>query len=315
MSNLLIIGGSGFIGKSIIDYLNKGGFESENINYIDIVSRGAKSLKDTNPELISENVRLHNIDITTCKKLPRADLVIHAAASTNARLYQLNPQQMAANINLSIDNFCRIAREDFYNSKVLYLSSGAVYGQQPSMVKLLHEDFEFLPINTLVQSKRIYAEAKRYGELKFSKLFEFGMAVSIARCFTFWGKYLPIDQHFAIGNFINDALTKEKIIVKTNQLVYRSYMSADDMAEWLIKICKAGNSTNLEVINVGSDEEIALHELASLVAKNSNKSIDFSGISIETIDRYVPNIDRAKKYGLFLKDHLGELLQKAIKNG
>ena len=314
MSSLLIVGGTGFVGKSIIDYLNRGGFASEGIKYVDIVSRSAKNLIYSNPELISVKVRLHNIDITTCKELPKADLVIHAAASTDAFRYQTNPKEMEANIRAGIDNFCKITKKDFCKSKILYLSSGAVYGQQPASLSLIPEDFDFLPLNTLAEGKRVYADAKRYGELKFRELSNCGMVASIARCFTFWGRYLPKDQHFAMGNFINDGQTKEKVLVKTNQFVYRSYMAADDMAEWLIKICQAARPRHLEIINVGSDEGIALHELAKLVANNFSKPIDFAGISSELVDRYVPNIERAKKQGLFLKVPLEEILKKAAKN-
>ena len=314
MDRLLIIGGTGFVGKSIIDYLIRGGFIAEKIKCVDIVSRGAKNLMHTHPELIAANVRLHNIDITSCKELPEAHLVIHAAASTDARLYQANPREMESNIRLGIDNFCKIMKRDFRKSKILYLSSGAVYGQQPASVNLISEDFEFLPLSTLAEGKILYAETKRYGENKFRELADSCLAVSIARCFTFWGRYLPKDQHFAIGNFINDGLTNEKVLVKTNQYVYRSYMSADDMAEWIIKICKIAKPSNLEIYNVGSDEGIALHDLAMLVASKYGKTIDFSGISSEIVDRYVPSIERAKRLGLLLKDRLDVILSKAAKN-
>lgn len=61
------------------------------------------------------------------------------------------------------------------------------------------------------------------------KLGSLGLKVSIARWVTFPGKYLPKNRHYAYRNFIANAEKGENIIVKSNGIIYRSYMSTDDM--------------------------------------------------------------------------------------
>jgi len=57
------------------------------------VARNTDHLKYSNPHLITDQVRLHDLDITSCNSLPSADYVIHAAASTNANDYLMRPDE------------------------------------------------------------------------------------------------------------------------------------------------------------------------------------------------------------------------------
>ena len=103
-----------------------------------------------------------------------------------------------------------------------------------------------------------------------------------------------MDKHFAIGNFIQNGLMKSPIEIKAKGAVYRSYMYADDLVEWLMTIMLNGNS-NAPIYNVGSAESIEVRDLARLVAKN------FKGLQLiqkkatNDIDFYVPAVEKAKK--------------------
>ena len=79
MSTLLVIGGSGFFGKSILDMFQRGGLAQWNVDKVIAMSRNAKRLKIETPELVKGNVDLVELDITSTKYLPEADYVIHAA--------------------------------------------------------------------------------------------------------------------------------------------------------------------------------------------------------------------------------------------
>jgi dTDP-glucose 4,6-dehydratase len=137
--------------------------------------------------------------------------------------------------------------------------------------------------------------------------------VSIARCFAFVGKYLPRDQHFAIGNFIDDVINKRPIAVKANHQVYRSYMYADDLVEWLMAVADVA-SPKCPIYNVGSNQAVLVSDLAKLLANTYHVQAEIPLIADSKIDRYIPSIKKAKKeLGLHLKYDLFDSIVKIIK--
>ena len=292
MSTLLVIGGSGFFGKSILDAFGRGLLKQWNINKVIAISRNASRLKNTNPELINENVELLDIDITSTNTLPFADYVIHAAASTDAARYLNHNEEEKKNIIRGTLNYCQLAAEFHKDSKIVFCSSGAVYGYQPEQVKHLTEDMAFGNIERLDEVKKSYAYAKRDAEFAIQKLGQSGINVSIARCFAFVGKYLPKDQHFAIGNFIADGLAGRDINVKADRKVYRSYMYADDLVKWLMTLAENANP-QCPIYNVASDDEVEILELAEIVANVFNVGIQSLEGSAKYVDRYIPSVEKA----------------------
>jgi nucleoside-diphosphate-sugar epimerase len=289
---LLIIGGTGFFGKSILDLNNRSGLDQFGIKLIIIVSRDVNEFKLKFPELVNENVQFTSLDITNCISIPEADLIIHAASSIDYNNYSLGHSE---SIEKSTTNFCEIISKNRINSKIVYCSSGAVYGQQPVDVESMNENFPFQDVKSMAEHKRAYALAKRNSEREIWKLGRKGFNVSIARCFSFYGKYLPKDQHFAFGNFISDAENGRTIEVKSKGLVYRSYMHADDLVNSLIRIVLLSNNV-CPIFNVGSDEVIEIRELAFKIAQEYGVGVNFSELQNDLIDRYVPNVKKLKNW-------------------
>ena len=162
-------------------------------------------------------------------------------------------------------------------------------------------------------SKRDYAYAQRDSEKAIANLGMSGLNVSIARCFAFIGPWLPLDQHFAIGNFINDGLNFRSINVNARHKVYRSYMYADDLVEWLMTIAEK-SSTSSPVYNVGSDQSILIDELAQKIGTIFGVNAPLRNHESDYIDRYVPNIDKAKnELNLVNKYYLDDAINLTIK--
>jgi dTDP-glucose 4,6-dehydratase len=312
LAKLLIIGGSGFFGKSILDAFQRNLLDLWDIDSLIILARHPEELQKSHSQLITSKVKLLKGDIALIKQIPFADFVIHAAASTDVKNYHVAPLKERSNIIRGTLNYCDLAKKFHYKSKIVYVSSGAVYGRQPHNLEKISEDFDFLDADQLPENKRDYAYAKRDSEKAIYDLGNNGLDVSIARCFAFLGQWLPLDQHFAIGNFIHDGLLGRSIKVNAKYRVYRSYMYADDLVEWLMTI--AGNSSeSCPIYNVGSDQSILIDELAYKVGLYFGQNISYGYYLDEFVDRYIPCIDKAKNLlNLKIRYDLDEIIAKTI---
>jgi dTDP-glucose 4,6-dehydratase len=178
--------------------------------------------------------------------------------------------------------------------RFLFVSSGGVYGAQPAELARIPESFLGMPDPLLPGST--YGVAKRAAEhLCATTGYATGMSVVIARCFAFVGEDLPLGVHFAIGNFIRDALWSDEVIVRGDGLPTRSYMDQRDLASWLLVLLERGLTGR--AYNVGSDFGISMIDLAELVVSvvSPGKPVRVLGEAVSPVlrDRYVPSIARA----------------------
>jgi dTDP-glucose 4,6-dehydratase len=123
-----------------------------------------------------------------------------------------------------------------------------------------------------------------------------GLETVIARCFAFVGPDLPLDVHFAIGNFIRDALSADAITVGGDGSPLRSYLDQRDLAVWLNELLLNGSAG--QAYNVGSDQAISVGDLARLVRDtlSPDKPVRILGAPDARQHRniYVPDITKAK---------------------
>jgi len=175
-------------------------------------------------------------------------------------------------------------------TRFLFTSSGAVYGRQLSEITHVPETSAGAPDCT--QPASAYGEAKRAAELLCACYHSRLPALQpiIARCFAFVGPFLPIDAHFAIGNFIRDGLRGGPIRIGGDGTPYRSYLYAADLAIWLWTLLFRGQP--VRPYNVGSEEDVTIQKLASVVAECFPRPIDVELASQPVSDvppsRYVP---------------------------
>jgi dTDP-glucose 4,6-dehydratase len=234
-------------------------------------------------------------DVTTFSFPPeRFDYIIHAATDTSVQAAS-HPWRLYDTITRGTRHILELALASG-RSRVLLTSSGAVYGKFPANLVHIPEDAPC--ICPPLTDGNTYAEGKRAMEtLAILSGNEFGIETVIARCFAFVGYGLPLDSHYAIGNFIHDALYHEAILVKGDGTPLRSYLYAADLAIWLFAILLKGEPGG--VYNVGSDEALSIVEIAHLVrdvlAPQKNVVIqDEISNSPETRSVYVPAIAKAR---------------------
>src|SRR5262249_22634461 len=147
-------------------------------------------------------------------------------------------------------------------SRYLLLSSGAVYGRQPPDVSHLTEGHGGGP--DVSDPRSAYAEGKRAAEVMAAIAAEStGLSVRVARCFAFVGPHLPLDVHFAIGNFIRDAMAGGPIRISGDGTAVRSYLYMADLAIWLWTLALSPAASG--AFNVGSETAGSLLDTARVV--------------------------------------------------
>ena len=282
MKSLLLIGGTGFLGQSFFDHINTNKSNILRLSKIIIISRKRKKIKSK----IKTSFIIKNL--TDIKKIPLTDYIIYAANSSNK------------NENLKgIYNFINLLKEDHKKTKILFTSSGAVYGLGKTKKKFNeNEKISIKKVSNFKGYKKDYAKSKIIMEKEFQKLAKKGFNISIARLFSFIGKRILINRNFAVTNLINQAknLNTTKLQLNSSNNVYRGYLNADDLIRWLIKIL-INSSTKCNIYNVGSDEAISIKNLAGMIAKKFNKSVSTNDKELikDDFDFYVPSIIKAKK--------------------
>ena len=260
---IFITGGTGFFGCWLLESLiwanDKLGLNTEVV----VLTRNYDAFRKKAPHLANHPSIQFIIGDVTSFNFPEGNFsyVIHAATEASAKLNEENPLLMFDTIvqgtrhTLEFAKLCQA-------KKFLLTSSGAVYGKQPSALTHIPEDYIGAPDPTHAQSA--YGEGKRAAEMLctlYGK--QYGFETKIARCFAFVGPYLPLDTHFAIGNFIRDGLQGGPILVNGDGTPYRSYLYAADLAVWLWTILLKGRSCY--PYNVGSDVDITISNVARLV--------------------------------------------------
>jgi nucleoside-diphosphate-sugar epimerase len=239
--------------------------------------------------------------------------LIHAATESSVKLNAEQPQVMLDTIlegtRRTLDFAAACGAKRF-----LLTSSGAVYGKQPPGMTHIPEDYPGAP--DPLDPLSAYGEGKRLAELLCSLYSEStSLQVKIARGFAFVGPYLPLDAHFAVGNFIRDGLNGGPIVVQGDGTPLRSYLYAADLAAWLWTILFRGQSCR--PYNVGSAEGISIRALAELVAVQFQPSpqVEVRGKADpqKPLEQYVPDVSNANTdLDLYPVIDLAEGLRKTI---
>lgn len=236
--------------------------------------------------------------------------VIHAATEASARQLADHPHQMLSTILAGTERmltFAATAR----TRKLLLTSSGAIYGTQPAGIPHMPESYTGAPDPLLVSS--VYGEGKRAAELMCALAASPELEIKIARCYAFLGPHLPLNTHFAAGNFLGDALAGRTIKIASDGSSVRSYLYATDLAIWLWTMLFRAPS--MRAYNVGSEEAVTIRELAEATVAAANPQV---GVEIaqaadpsRTAHRYVPSTARAREeLGLIQKVSLSEGLRR-----
>jgi nucleoside-diphosphate-sugar epimerase len=296
-ARLFITGGTGFIGCWLLESLawanEKLGLGAEAL----VLTRNVEAFAHKAPHLAGRpDIRFQVGDVRNFA-FPAGQFshVVHAATEASAKLNNEQPLLMLDTIvdgtRRALDFSVQCGAKQF-----LLTSSGAVYGRQPPALTHVPEDYTGGP--DVSDPLSVTYEGKRLSELLCAiYASRHGIEAKVARIYALVGPHLQLNLHYAMGNFIRDALAGGPIKVKGDGTNYRSYLYAADLAIWLWTILIRGASNR--PYNVGSTKPFTIREVAEAVSRNvpGQAAIEIAQKPVpgQAAARYVPETARAQK--------------------
>lgn len=295
-SRLLITGGTGFYGSWLVESLVAANDQRCLGISACILSRNPESFLQKRPYLRGRKDLTFLAGDVRNFQFPKGKFthVIHAATEASAKLNQENPLLMVDTIvegtRRALDFAVQAGVSQFLN-----LSSGAVYGNIPQNLGPVPESFMGGP--DITHPKWAYGEGKRLSELLCAIYADnHGIETKSARCFATLGPGLPLETHFAIGNFIADALAGRDIVIQGDGTPVRSYIDIADLTVWLWHILLFGESK--EAYNVGSEGGLTIRQIAEkvrdLLAPGLKVRVFGKPLPDQLASFYVPSTKKAR---------------------
>ena len=291
----LITGGCGFIGSHLAERLIAGG---NNVVVLDNLSTGCYS----NVEQLDGHPRFEMLvgsvleDEIVSEAVKTCDAIFHLASPVGVRLIMDEPVATIETIFQGTDVVLRYAVR--YRRPVLITSTSEVYGKSPDVP--FREDGDRLEGPTQMH-RWAYACAKALDEfLALAHYKQSRLPVVIARLFNTVGPRQSGQYGMVIPNFVQRALANEPIIVHGDGQQSRCFAHVSDIVDGLVGLLQTAEAYG-EVVNLGTDQEITIEELAKRIKQftGSESEIRFAsyddvyGDGFEDMRRRVPSIEKA----------------------
>lgn len=305
-ARIFITGGTGFFGCWLLESFAWANDRLDLGAQAMVLTRNVDAFQKKAPHLAGRSdIKFHPGNVCDFSfPSGRFSHVIHAANPTSAKLNEADPASM---LDVILSGTTRTLAFSAHcgAGKFVLTSSGAVYGLH--IGERTHEGAEYSVCGAGRLANWAHAEGKRLSELMcVLHGRRDGIEIKLARCFAFVGPYLPLDEHFAIGNFIRDALAGGPIVVKGDGTPIRSYLYAADLAIWLWWILLRGKDGL--AYDVGSDKPFTIAQTAAAVSRavpgNVAVSVAQKPIPGQNPHRYIPDTSRAREE-LGLREWIG----------
>lgn len=274
-SSWLITGASGFIMSYFIRfiiYLNENCLKNK-CQLILVCRNKNKLLKRIGAKSIPSNIYILEQDINDKISLDiEVDYVIHGASISSTKFFEIYPTEVMMANSIGLNNVCNL----FINKNVkaiLFLSSGAVYGDIPYNCKELVEDSAF-PLD-FMKIKNCYAESKRFGELLMKSYFkEYGMPCKSVRISHTYGPGIDLEDGHVYSDFVKALLLNQDIVLRGDGSDIRPFCYIADAIVAFIYILLYGEDG--EAYNMANNHETySIYDLATLLISHlsSEKNI------------------------------------------
>ena len=301
--NIVITGGSGFVGSYLCEKLINDGHK---IIVIDNLLTGSTEnindlLDNKNFSFIEQDVQDH-IEIDD-----KVDYVLHFASAASPKAYTEHPVNTLKAGSVGTINTLGLAKK--HSAEYLLASTSEVYGDP--LISPQNEEY-WGNVNPNGE-RSMYDEAKRFAEAAvatYSRSYD--LKTKIVRIFNTYGPRMQLNDGRVVTNFIVQALRNENITIYGDGTQTRSFSYVEDTVAGIISLM---NSTEYDVFNIGNPNEMTVGQLAEKIIKLTDSTSEIKYLELPNDDpkQRKPDITKAKtKLNWEPKVNLDEGLAKTI---
>ena len=301
--NIVITGGSGFVGSYLCEKLINDGHK---IIVIDNLLTG--STENINDLLNNENFSFIEQDVQDHIEIEdKVDYVLHFASAASPKAYTEHPVNTLKAGSVGTINTLGLAKK--HSAEYLLASTSEVYGDP--LISPQNEEY-WGNVNPNGE-RSMYDEAKRFAEAAVATYSRsYGLKTKIVRIFNTYGPRMQLNDGRVVTNFIVQALKNENITIYGDGTQTRSFSYVEDTVAGIISLM---NSTEYDVFNIGNPNEMTIGKLAEKIIELTDSTSEIKYLELPNDDprQRKPDITKAKtKLNWEPKVNLDEGLAKTI---
>ena len=301
--NIVITGGSGFVGSYLCENLINDGHK---IIVIDNLLTG--STENINNLMDNENFSFIEHDVQNHIEIEdKVDYVLHFASAASPKAYTEHPVNTLKAGSVGTINTLGLAKK--HDAEYLLASTSEVYGDP--LISPQNEEY-WGNVNPNGE-RSMYDEAKRFAEAAVATYSRtYGLKTKIVRIFNTYGPRMQLNDGRVVTNFIVQALRNENITIYGDGSQTRSFSYVEDTVAGIISLI---NSSEYDVFNIGNPNEMTVGELAEKIIELTDSTSEIKYLELPNDDpkQRKPDITKAKtKLNWEPKVDLEEGLTKTI---
>ena len=301
--NIVITGGSGFVGSYLCEKLINDGHK--NIVIDNLLTGSTENINDL---LDNENFSFIEHDVQDHIEIEdKVDYVLHFASAASPKAYTEHPVNTLKAGSVGTINTLGLAKK--HSAEYLLASTSEVYGDP--LISPQNEEY-WGNVNPNGE-RSMYDEAKRFAEAAVATYSRsYGLKTKIVRIFNTYGPRMQLNDGRVVTNFIVQALRNENITIYGDGTQTRSFSYVEDTVAGIISLM---NSTEYDVFNIGNPNEMTVGQLAEKIIKLTDSTSEIKYLELPNDDpkQRKPDITKAKtKLNWEPKVNLDEGLAKTI---